>query len=168
MLSDRSIREMINKGCIGIDPFPEDPQFQPASIDLRLDAVMDGDGYLFADQPEEGYNFYMIQPGQFMLGSTAERVQLRQNVVGQVHGKSTLARSGLIVHAAGLVDPGFQGQLTLEMFNMSRVPIHLKHDMVICQITFELLSSAPDRLYGHPGLFSKYQGQTGPTAARTR
>lgn len=164
MLADRTIREYINNGEISIWPVPERWQFQTVSVDLRLGSIMDAEEQLWLTG-EDGDQYYMLQPGEFMLGSTFEGLKLSRNVVGVVHGKSTRARQGLIVHAAGLVDPGFYGQLTLECFNMSKAPIMLERSMLICQVTFESLSTTPDRAYGHPELFSRYQGQTGPTPA---
>lgn len=162
MLSDRTIRDLMRTGDILIAPGPDNQQFQPVSVDLRLDGLRDSEGDLWMLSQ---LGFYMIQPGEFVLGSTLEYLELSRNVAGIVHGKSTRARQGLIVQAAGLVDPGFKGELTLEMFNMSKAPIHLTHRMLICQVTFESLSTTPDRAYGHPEIFSKYQYQTGPTPA---
>lgn len=164
MLSDRTIREMMKKGDIIISGELDQSQIQPVSIDLRLGGLLDEDEELFATECAEVPS-YVMPPGQFMLGSTLERVGLSSNIVGQVHGKSTRARQGLVVHAAGLVDPGFNGELTLEIFNMSSAPVILEHGMLICQITFELLSTTPERLYGDPRLNSHYQGQKGPTPA---
>lgn len=149
----------MGKGAIKIAPEPHDWQMQPVSIDLSLGAIRHS---AVVDFP--GWT-YFIQPGQFLLGSTTEIIGLSPNIVGQVHGKSTLARQGLVVHAAGLVDPGFHGQLTLEMYNMSGEALELADGMPVCQITFEFLSTTPGRVYGAPGLFSKYQGQQGPTKA---
>lgn len=170
MLSDRMIRTLMSKGDIIVDyrmsdsPYQfQDHQIQPVSVDLRLGGLM---------RPDYGVHLlnvtgdHFMKPGEFLLGSTAEWVGLSGNLVGQVHGKSTRARQGLIVHAAGLVDPGFGGNLTLEMFNMSAEVIPLSRGMLICQISFEFLSSYPDRVYGDPALHSHYQGQTGPTPAR--
>lgn len=163
MLSDRTIRAMINEGEISIKPDPERWQFQTVSVDLRLGSVMDSDELMWLTDADA--DSIQIHPGEFMLGSTLEEIRLSRNVVGVVHGKSTRARQGLIVHAAGLVDPGFYGQLTLECFNMSPAPITLERGMLICQVTFESLSTTPDRAYGHPELFSRYQFQKGPTPA---
>lgn len=171
MLSDRTIRNLMSKGDIIVDyrmsnsPYQfQDHQIQPVSVDLRLGDLM----RLEQDSPVFGFGLsdYFLKPQEFILGSTAEWVGLSGNLVGQVHGKSTRARQGLIVHAAGLVDPGFKGNLTLEMFNMSSEVIPLSRGMLICQISFEFLSSYPDRVYGDPALHSHYQGQTGPTPAR--
>ena len=164
MLSDRTIKEMMKKGDIIVTGELDHKQMQPVSIDLRLGGLLSEDEELFATEYTD-VPYYMMPPGQFMLGCTLEAVGLSRNVVGQVHGKSTRARQGLMVHAAGLVDPGFRGQLTLELFNMSSQPVHLERGMLICQITFELLSTTPERLYGDPRLNSHYQNQSGPTPA---
>lgn len=172
MLSDRSIAAMIAKGEIRIWVYPNaslpdisSVQFQPVSVDLRLGGVRDFESGSHVIHPE-GEHEYLLKPGEFVLGCTAEYVRLSNNLVGMVHGKSTRARSGLSVHAAGLVDSGFYGQLTLEMYNMSPWDIELEYGMTICQISFDFLSTSPDRPYGHPELGSHYQGQTGPTPAR--
>lgn len=166
MLADRTIRTLMAKKDITIDyrmsGLPgvtfQDHQIQPVSVDLRLGDMMSISG--------TAEWTYFMKPGEFLLGSTAEWVQLSGNIVGQVHGKSTRARQGLIVHAAGLVDPGFGGNLTLEMYNMSGDTIPLTRGMLICQISFEFLSCHPERIYGDEGLHSHYQGQTGPTGPR--
>lgn len=158
MLSDRSIRKQIEEGNLVVSPVSLS-QLQPVSIDLRLGAVLSD------TDTSPWHGDYTMKPQEFILGSTYERVRLGNNLVGQVHGKSTRARQGLIVHAAGLVDPGFEGQLTLEMFNMSSEPIFLKQLMLIAQISFEHVSCTPERPYGHPDLNSHYQGQRGPTRA---
>lgn len=170
MLADRTIKTLLAKKEIVItglttepDLFGDSLRVQPVSVDLSLGALADEEGFLLFDDDQVDY--YHIGPGEFILGSTAERVEISNNIVGLVHGKSTRARQGLQVHAAGLVDPGFKGQLTLEIFNMSSKTIQLVKGMLICQISFDFLSSTPDRAYGHPALGSHYQGQTGPTAA---
>lgn len=169
MLSDRTIKEMMTRKEITLltpnallpEVFPE--QIQTVSVDLRLGEVAEDSWEPVVPLRQASY---ALKPGEFVLGSTVEVVKLSPNIVGLVHGKSTRARQGLIVHAAGLVDPGFNGQLTLEMFNMSSVPMVLEFGMLICQISFDFLSTSPDRPYGTPGLGSHYQGQYGPTQAR--
>lgn len=146
-------------GNLGIDPIT-DQQIQPVSVDLRLGAVRLPSGQV--QHAGRG----RIVPGEFLLGSTKETIKLGYSLAGHVHGKSTRARQGLIVHAAGLVDPGFNGQLTLEMFNMSSAVLLLDIGMLICQISFEFVSSIPERPYGHPMLESHYQHQKDPTPAR--
>lgn len=142
-------------------------QIQTVSVDLRLGGLLeDGSHPVYEKTDLQAEGVYNLKPGQFVLGSTVEVIKLSSNIVGLVHGKSTRARQGLIVHAAGLVDPGFNGQLTLEMYNMSDWSIRLEYGMLVCQISFDFLSTSPDRPYGHPELGSHYQGQFGPTPAR--
>lgn len=158
MLSDRTILRLIAKGELGISRIQLPSQFQPASVDLRLDELSTADGWV--------EDTFVVEPKEFLLGSTVEYLRMPSNLVGQVHGKSTRARQGLIVEAAGLVDPGFCGQLTLEIFNMSGTPIKLEKGMLICQISFDWMDTTPMHSYGQPELGSHYQGQQGPTPAR--
>ena len=103
-----------------------------------------------------------------MLGATLERISLPDDLVARLDGKSSLGRLGLQVHStAGLADPGFTGQITLELSNMTRLPISLYPGMRVAQLVFEMLSTPADRPYGHGGLGSKYQGQSGPRRAST-
>ena len=182
ILSDRTLRERIAAGAIGVDPFDADA-VQPASIDLRLDAafrVFTRHKYGFVDvavdQPDlteavtvpPGESF-ALHPGEFALGSTVERVRVPADLVGRLEGKSSLGRLGLIIHStAGYIDPGFEGQITLELSNVATVPIMLHPGMHIAQISFLTMTTPADRPYASPGLHSKYQGQTGPTQSRLR
>jgi len=110
---------------------------------------------------------FVLHPGEFVLGSTLERVALPNYLVARVEGKSSLGRLGLLVHAtAGYVDPGWDGHLTMELSNVSNLPIKLYYGMKIGQLSFLELKTPAERPYGSPGLGSKYQGQTGPTASR--
>jgi dCTP deaminase len=178
--SDRSIREAIEDGSIRIDPF--EPAFvQPSSVDLRV-----GQGFRVfvnhrygqidprdpqtdltqlidtADEP------FMLHPGEFVLGSTLERIGLGDDVVARLEGKSSLGRLGLLIHStAGFIDPGFEGHITLELSNVATLPIAIYPGMKIGQISFYRMTTAADVPYGSPQLGSKYQGQTGPTASRS-
>jgi dCTP deaminase len=151
MLSDRDIREARHNGDIGIEPFL-DGLVQPASYDLRLDTT------------ETGVPF--LVPGEFVLASTIEVIKFGREHSGQLSGKSTWARRGLIVEAAGFFDPGFEGTATLEMHNMGQHPIQLPVGDPICQMVFFQLSSPAMRVYGDKELGSKYHGQRGVTPAR--
>ena len=170
-LCDRDIRARIASGDLVFDPMPEDMAFQPASVDLRLGSryfyeVLDPPGFVDAsDPPSEMMQSdfmeggFLILPRQFYLFETLEMVTLCSNLSGELTGKSSLGRLGLIIHCtAGKVDPGWRGKLTLEVTNMSSRAIYVKPGMYICQIAFKELSSPCDRPYGHPGLHSKYQG----------
>ena len=104
---------------------------------------------------------FVLQRGEFVLASTVERITLPDDILAHVHGKSTLGRCALLVHAtAGLVDPGWDGTITLELRNIGPRPILLSTGMPICQLMFERLDRPVDRPYGSPGLGSHYQGQT--------
>jgi dCTP deaminase len=166
MLSDVSIRKSIEKGRIKISPDPEDRQFQPASVDLRMgpDVLRVG--------PEEdvrlqlpGANLLLL-PGQCALASTLEEVSIPTDMIARVEGKSTWGRQFLMVHStAGFIDPGFVGQITLELRNIGPKMLSVPPGAFICQISFDWLSYPAERPYGHPALGSRYQGQTGPTPA---
>ena len=180
ILSDRSIRAEIEAGRIGVDPY--DPEMvQPSSIDVRLDhrflvfrshtrPVIDVRQDL-TDLTEQvtatDTEPFILHPGEFVLGATAEVVALPDDIVGRVEGKSSLGRLGLLIHTtAGFVDAGFQGQLTLEFSNVATLPITLYPGMKIGQISFITMTSPAERPYGSGANGSKYQGQRGPTPSR--
>ena len=97
----------------------------------------------------------MLHPGEFVLASTIERVKLSDNVVGRLEGKSSLGRVGLLIHStAGYVDPGWDGQLTLELTNVAKLPITLYYGMRIGQISFLDLSTSAENPYGSSKLSS--------------
>jgi dCTP deaminase len=180
VLSDGTIRRLVEAGRIVIEPF-EAQLIQPASIDLRL-----GDSFRvfhnhrtsaidLRDPPqglteevvagtEEGF---VIHPGEFCLGRTHEWVELPDDVVARIEGKSSLGRLGLIVHAtAGFIDPGWKGTLTLELNNLTRVPIKLYPGLLIAQLSFMGLDRPAERPYGSKALGSHYQGQVAATESR--
>lgn len=157
MLSDEEIRRLTADLGL-VFPYPDDKQFQSVSVDLTLGSV--------APELRMSRNGYWLEPGQFVLGSTSETIRMPDYIVGQVHGKSTMARMGLMVECAGLVDPGFSGEITLEMKNLAHQRIRLSIGMLICQISFTVVEGHVDRPYGHPDLDSHYQNQFGPTEAR--
>lgn len=179
ILSDRDIRAALNAGQIVVKPLA-DNAVQPASVDLRLDkkilvfrnsrrAYIDTrvDMSDLTEMEEIGDKPFMLHPGEFVLGSTAELVELPADIVARLEGKSSLGRVGLLIHStAGYVDPGWRGQLTLELGNVARLPIALYAGMKIGQLSFLRMTSAAERPYGSPGLGSKYVGQTDPTASR--
>jgi dCTP deaminase len=180
ILSDHSIAEALASGRLVIEPIGEDA-LQPASIDIRLDRqfrVFRQHRRAYIDVRESVDDLteveevaddepFVLHPGEFVLGSTLERVKLGNDIVARVEGKSSLGRLGLLVHAtAGYVDPGWDGHLTMELSNVSNLPVRLYYGMKIGQLSFADLTTPADRPYGAPGLRSKYQGQTGPTASR--
>jgi dCTP deaminase len=180
ILSDRTIREQLAAGRIQLEPFDDD-LIQPASVDVRLDryfrvflnhtmAVIDVKKNLEEltrlVEIEDG-NSFVLHPGEFVLGSTLERVSMPDDLVARVEGKSSLGRLGLLIHStAGFIDPGFDGHITLELSNVANLPITLYPDMKIGQISFLTMTTAADVPYGASSLGSKYQGQRGPTPSR--
>jgi dCTP deaminase len=179
VLSDTTIRSEIEAGHIVIDPFDEG-LVQPSSVDVRVDArfrVFHNGRYPYIDvrqampdltelvEVKDGEPF-ILHPGEFVLGQTLERVTLPNDLVARLEGKSSLGRLGLLIHStAGFVDPGWKGNLTLELSNVATLPIALYYGMRIGQISFFTMSSPVDRPYGSPELRSRYQGQKEPTAS---
>jgi dCTP deaminase len=179
-LSDGTIRQLVTDGRIVVDPW-EPEHVQPASVDLRLGdsfRVFDNHRITAIDLREVPTNLtseikvgpddpFVIHPGEFCLGRTLEWVELPDDIVATVEGKSSLGRLGLIVHAtAGFVDPGWKGTLTLELNNLTRVPIKLYPGLLIAQLSFMALDRAAERPYGSPELGSHYQGQVAATESR--
>jgi dCTP deaminase len=180
VLSDGTIRALIEAGRIIVRPW-DAGLVQPASIDLRL-----GDSFrvfhnhrvtaidlrepprnLTEEVHIEGDVPFAIHPGEFVLGRTLEAVQIPDDVVCRIEGKSSIGRLGLIVHAtAGFVDPGFRGTLTLEITNLTRVPIKLYAGLPIAQLSFMALDAPAERPYGSAELGSHYQGQVAATESR--
>lgn len=180
ILSDRSLREQIDAGRIVIEPF--DPSLiQPSSIDVKIGnlfrvfrnhtaAVID------VKQNQEDLtelitirdgDAFMLHPGEFVLGSTVERIGVPDDLVGRVEGKSSLGRLGLIIHStAGFIDPGFDGHITLELTNIATLPITLYPNMKVGQVSFMMMTTAAEHPYGTGPLGSKYHGQRGPTPSR--
>lgn len=186
ILSDRDLKKLIEeKDAIRTDKGPEideDLQLGPSSMDLRL-------GYEFGvletrrvkaidtrkmgeysdikasktTTPEEGM---VVHPGEFVLGTTLETLDVPTNLVARIEGRSSYARLGLIPHAAaGFVDPGFEGQITLEIQNLGNVPITIYPEDRICQVVFETMTSEAENPYGEK-TDSKYMGQKGATGSR--
>lgn len=163
MLSDNDISLALASGDLQIEPL-DDSQIQPASVDLRLDSVL-REPEAAASQVMDNCG-YVLQPGRFILGATLEYVGLPGSLAGQLAGKSSLGRRGLQIHCtAGFIDPGFRGNLTLELSNLSGEGFWLRPGMLIAQVCFFRLHTPAGRPYGSPGLFSHYQGQAGPTPA---
>jgi dCTP deaminase len=179
VLSDRDIRAAIEAGDVVIRPY-DAKDLQPSSVDLHLDRrfrVFRNNRYPYIDvrhpQPDltEMVSVgddepFILHPGEFVLGQTLEWTELPNDLVARLEGKSSLGRLGLLIHStAGYVDPGWKGNLTLELSNVANLPIALYYGMKIGQISFFRMSSEVDRPYGSPELGSKYQGQSEPTAS---
>jgi len=180
ILSDRTIREELEAGRIEIEPLTEDC-IQPSSVDLHVDRyfrVFRNHSMRVIDVKENQEDLtelveitedeaFVLHPGEFVLGSTAERVRLPDDLVARLEGKSSLGRLGLLIHStAGFVDAGWDGHLTLELSNVANLPITLYPGMKIGQISFLRMTSPADVAYGSAGVGSKYQGQRGPTPSR--
>jgi dCTP deaminase len=180
VLSDRTIRAEIEAGRISVDPY-DASLVQPSSIDVRVDRrfrVFRNSRYPFIDvrapmdeltelvEVEDGEAF-ILHPGEFVLGQTLERITLPDDLVARLEGKSSLGRLGLLIHStAGFVDPGFSGNLTLELSNVANLPITIYEAMPIGQISFMRMDGPVDRPYGSETMQSKYQGQGEPTPSR--
>jgi len=180
VLADRTISRLIAEGRIEIDPYDES-LLQPSSVDVRVDRyfrVFHNNRYPFIDvkQPQdeltelveiEGDTPFVLHPGEFVLGSTLERVRLPDDLVARLEGKSSLGRLGLLIHStAGFIDPGWDGHVTLELSNVANLPITIYHGMKIGQISFMQMTEPAMTPYGSDGLGSKYKGQQGPTASK--
>jgi len=180
VLSDRTIQRRLDEGSIEIDPY--DPSLlQPSSVDVRVDRyfrVFHNARYPFIDvkQAQEDLTGlveidddspFILHPGEFVLGSTLERVRLPDDLVARLEGKSSLGRLGLLIHStAGFIDPGWDGHVTLELSNVANLPITIYFGMKIGQLSFVQLTEPASAPYGSTGLGSKYQGQRGPTPSR--
>ena len=180
ILSDVTIREELAAGRIIIEPLSDDA-VQPSSVDLHVDRYFrvfrnDTTPYIDPKQHQEDLTelvevgedgAFILHPGEFVLGSTLERVALPDDLVARLEGKSSLGRLGLLIHStAGFVDAGWDGHLTLELSNVATLPIALYPGMKIGQISFLRMTTAADNPYGSKATGSKYQGQRGPTPSR--
>jgi dCTP deaminase len=180
ILTDRTIREQLAAGRIGIEPLDESC-IQPSSVDLRLDRLFrvflnhtmsvidvrkDLSELTQEVQIADG-DAFILHPGEFVLGSTSERVSVPDDIVARIEGKSSLGRLGLLIHStAGFIDAGFSGHITLELSNVANLPITLYPGMKIGQVSFLQMTTPADVPYGSAKVGSKYQGQRGPTPSR--
>ena len=181
LLSDRDILAEIKAGRVGCEPFHQG-MIQPSSVDVRLDKffrVFENHKYSVIDpsteQPEltreviaEGDEPFILHPGEFVLASTYEVITLPDDIAGRLEGKSSLGRLGLLTHStAGFIDPGFSGQIKLELSNVANLPVKLFPGMKIGQLCLIKLSSPAEHPYGSEKYGSRYQGQRGPTPSRS-
>ncbi|MGO9307441.1 MAG: dCTP deaminase [Spirochaetia bacterium] len=169
ILSDETLRRMIAEKTIVVDPI-EPYQVQPASIDLRLgrhflkidentleSLTLDSElPYVRIEKDE-----IIIPPHSFLLATTVEFIRIPANVTAFVEGRSSIGRMGLFIQNAGWVDPGFEGNITLELFNANRLPLRLTSGRRICQIVFAFMDKATRTPYA-----GKYQGQRGTVGSR--
>lgn len=187
-LSDGDIEQRLADGSIVIDPAPASDDIAGISVDLRLDhrfRVFNNNSVTHLDlsgdraQLDRDINRIMskeieiaegdalfIHPGELVLGATLESVTVPDDLVGWLDGRSSLARLGLMVHVtAGRIDPGWQGQIVLEFYNNGKLPLALRPGMVICAMSFELLSSPAKRPYNKREN-AKYRDQKGAVFSR--
>lgn len=180
ILSDKTIRELLDKGTLAIDPLEDDQinenqmrvgkQIQPASVDLRLGThflKLDEHNIPFIDleNPGKYISFekdeIILPPNSFMLATTIEYVKLPNDLTAFVEGRSSIGRMGLFIQNAGWVDPGFEGEITLELYNANHLPIKLRSGRRICQLVFAQLDQ--EAHYPYRG---KYQGQRSATGSQ--
>ncbi len=183
ILSDGDIRRRLDEGDLQIEPLSDpEMQIQPASVDLRLGTEFvvyklphvscidtadpdTTDGYTETVSVDDREGF-ILHPGEFVLGSTREWVRIPDDLVARVEGRSSIGRLAVVVHAtAGFIDPGYEGNITLELSNLGRVAVKLYPGMRISQLVFQQMTDTAERPYG-PDRGSKYFGQTGPVASR--
>ncbi|MBR4879334.1 MAG: dCTP deaminase [Clostridia bacterium] len=169
ILSDKTIIRMLKEGTLGIEPVDE-AQIQPASVDVRLgntfSIVEDSPTGKIGMDEEIKYktietDTYVLLPGQFVLATTQEYFRLPDDLTAFVEGRSSLGRMGLFIQNAGWVDPGFEGEITLELFNANRCAIELKAGRRVGQLVFAKLDDKALNPYR-----GKYQGQRGATGSR--
>jgi dCTP deaminase len=183
ILADGDIARRLDQGDLAIEPL-EDPevQIQPASVDLRLGRSFlefqhanipcihpeseRETGEYVEERTVGGDGEYVLHPGDFVLGTTRERVEIPPDLIAHVQGRSSLGRLAVVIHAtAGIIDPGYRGQITLELSNLGTAPVALTPGMRISQLLFTELTSPAERPYGTER-GSKYQDQSGPQASR--
>jgi len=180
ILCDKTIKEKIKSGEISIEPFSEE-FVQPASYDLHLDKnilAFNTEKHSLIDVRNQVEDLmikyeideetgYTLKPGEFILANVSEITGVDDRHVGRLEGKSSLARLGLIIHAtAGFQDPGNKLRLTLEIANLSPLPIKIYAGMKIAQIAFEQIDDHCERPYGSAGLNSKYKGDMTVSASK--
>ncbi len=184
ILSDNEIKRLVEEGNVYVptenNPIDMELQLGPSSLDLRLGKellLFDNHSIRIIDladktpprmrrvQIDEKEGF-VLHPGEFVLGTTVEAVNIPDDLVGRLEGRSSLGRLGLVVHAtAGFIDPGFEGQITLEMQNIGSQPLLLRPHQRICQLCFIRMTQAAGTPY-HKKKDTKYHGQFGPVASR--
>ncbi|UBF22070.1 dCTP deaminase [Halorubrum virus HRTV-15] len=175
ILSQHDIQHAISRGDLGATRGDgKQLSVEPASMDLHLGSelripaatgvveVNDADTY---PAHYERNSELSLSPGKFALAHTEENITVPDDKVGILHGRSSVGRLGLFIHNAGFIDPGFRGQITLELFNAAPYPIRLRDGMRICQLALHDMKTKPDVAYSKEN-GNKYNDQTGPTASR--
>lgn len=185
ILSDADIRARLSRGDLKVGPLEDEAlQIQPASIDVRLsdEFVIYRPSQVSCLDPRDPHTLtaasqrlripegeaFVLHPGEFGLASTIEEVVIPRDLVATVDGRSSIGRLAVVIHAtAGFIDPGFEGQITLELSNIGPIPVKLYPGMRVAQLVFHELKSPAALPYGvERG--SNYQGQRGPQTSRIR
>jgi dCTP deaminase len=183
IFSDRDIKRLIEENEIRVDPAPDlNLQLGSCSLDLRLSNEFslfeyNRTPYIDVRDPqqvqhvtkvvtvEEG-DFFVLHPRTFALAVTIERLELPDDIVARLEGRSSLGRLGIVVHAtASIIDPGWRGRIVLELANHGLMPVALYPGMRVCSVTFEPLSTPVDMPYWKKAR-AKYAEQEGPTPSR--
>lgn len=169
ILADKTLTKMIEEKTLVVEPI-EEGQIQPASIDIRLgntfSIVEDTSTGIINLENEIKYktittDSYILLPNQFVLATTMEYFDLPDDLTAFVEGRSSLGRMGLFIQNAGWVDPGFKGEITLELYNANRCAIELKAGRRVGQLVFAKMDETALNPYN-----GKYQGQRGATGSR--
>ncbi len=186
ILSDVDIRARLSRGDLKVGPLEDERlQIQPASIDVRLsdEFIIYRPTQVSCLDPRDPQTLvaasqrlhvpygdaFVLHPGEFGLGSTIEEVAIPHDLVATVDGRSSIGRLAVVIHAtAGFIDPGFQGQITLELSNIGPIPVKLYPGMRVAQLVFHELKSPAQVPYGSAERGSSYQGQRGPQPSRIR
>ena len=169
ILSDKTISRMLEEKTLVIEPLTKQ-QIQPASVDIRL-----GNTFSVVDDSPSGIitlgeqikyktitsDTYLILPGQFVLATTMAYFELPDDLTAFVEGRSSLGRMGLFIQNAGWVDPGFKGEITLELYNANKCAIELRCGRRVGQLVFAKMDQCAQNPYN-----GKYQGQKGATGSR--
>ena len=185
ILSDKTIKKYLKEGKIEIESLLDEKQIQPSSVDMRLGEEFkvfkvirkpyidpkdeeDIDSYMESTTVRKGEAF-IIHPNEFALATTLEYVKVPDDLVARVEGRSSIGRLGVTMHVtAGFIDPGFEGNITLEISNIGAMSVALYPSQRVCQIVFETMTTPSELPYGHPDRNSKYMGQTRPESSRVK
>jgi len=183
VLSDKDIKSFVKKGIIRVTPKPNfSIQLGSCSLDLRLGddfRVFEHSKNAYLDPTKKDYTnevtrqvkikkgeSFIMQPGDFVLAVTMERIKIPDDLLGRLEGRSSLGRLGIVVHStASVFDPGWDGQCVLGLGNLGRMPVSLYPGMRICAMTFEQLSTPSTNPYTKKKL-AKYKFQNGPQESR--
>lgn len=156
ILSDYKIVEELNDGELSVSPAPRSDQFQPASFDVRLGRKLysvDRDETITRD------SIHVLEPGEMYIGHTKDYIEMPNYLAAQLTGRSSVGRQGVVVHlTAGFIDPGFRGEITLEIYNFSNQARQFNIGQRVAQLVFFKVDGEVNNTYN-----GQFQGQTGPT-----